>query len=165
MILTSNLTFGSWDQAFAGESVLTAAMLDRILHHASVVSIQGESYRLKDTRRVGLRADGAAAHPPGRSARHGLVPSGAAARAWLRPRRRTPELQLIIAAHLKAACSGRLAPALMRGNRRSAAWCEPIALRDDGAISRDLLGPLNWPAETFPLVGRRSPAVPAPQPA
>ena len=56
MILTSNLTFGSWDQAFAGESVLTAAMLDRILHHASVVSIQGESYRLKDKRRAGLIA-------------------------------------------------------------------------------------------------------------
>ena len=54
MILTSNLTFGSWDQAFAGESVLTAAMLDRILHHASVVSIQGESYRLKDKRKAGL---------------------------------------------------------------------------------------------------------------
>ena len=29
MILTSNLTFGSWDQAFAGDPVLTAAMLDR----------------------------------------------------------------------------------------------------------------------------------------
>jgi DNA replication protein DnaC len=56
MILTSNLTFGSWDQAFAGESVMTAAMLDRILHHASVVTIQGESYRLKDKRRAGLIA-------------------------------------------------------------------------------------------------------------
>jgi hypothetical protein len=33
MILTSNLAFGSWDEAFAGEAVLTAAMLDRILHH------------------------------------------------------------------------------------------------------------------------------------
>jgi DNA replication protein DnaC len=53
MILTSNLTFGSWGQAFAGESVLAAAMLDRILHHASVVTIQGESYRLKDKRRAG----------------------------------------------------------------------------------------------------------------
>jgi DNA replication protein DnaC len=29
MILTSNLTFGWWDQAFAGDPVLTAAMLDR----------------------------------------------------------------------------------------------------------------------------------------
>ncbi len=56
MILTSNLTFGSWDQAFAGEAVLTAAMLDRVLHHASVVTIQGESYRLKDKRRAGLIA-------------------------------------------------------------------------------------------------------------
>ena len=56
MILTSNLTFGSWDQAFAGDPVLTAAMLDRVLHHASVVMIQGESYRLKDKRRAGLMA-------------------------------------------------------------------------------------------------------------
>lgn len=54
MILTSNLTFGSWDQAFAGEVVLTAAMLDRLLHHATVVQISGESYRLKDKRRAGV---------------------------------------------------------------------------------------------------------------
>ena len=56
MILTSNLTFGSWDQAFAGETVLAAAMLDRVLHHASVVQISGESYRLKDKRRAGVIA-------------------------------------------------------------------------------------------------------------
>jgi DNA replication protein DnaC len=31
MMLTSNLTFGSWDSAFAGDSVLTAAMLERML--------------------------------------------------------------------------------------------------------------------------------------
>ncbi len=54
MILTSNLTFGSWDQAFAGEAVLTAAMLDRLLHHATVVRIGGASYRLKDKRRAGV---------------------------------------------------------------------------------------------------------------
>src|SRR6202035_2659504 len=52
LILTSNLAFGSWDQAFAGDAVLTAAMLDRILHHATVVQIAGESYRLKDKRRA-----------------------------------------------------------------------------------------------------------------
>ena len=56
MILTSNLSFGAWDQAFAGDAVLTAAMLDRVLHHASVVTITGESYRLKDKRRAGLVA-------------------------------------------------------------------------------------------------------------
>jgi DNA replication protein DnaC len=56
MILTSNLTFGSWDQAFAGDAVLTAAMLDRLLHHSTVVQISGESYRLKDKRRAGIAA-------------------------------------------------------------------------------------------------------------
>jgi hypothetical protein len=50
--LTSNLTFGSWDQAFAGDPVPTAAMLDRS-HHSTVVSIQGESYCLKDQRHAG----------------------------------------------------------------------------------------------------------------
>ncbi|NJM33746.1 MAG: AAA family ATPase [Rhodomicrobium sp.] len=56
LILTSNLSFGSWDEAFAGDAVLTAAMLDRILHHAAVVQISGESYRLKDKRRAGIMA-------------------------------------------------------------------------------------------------------------
>jgi DNA replication protein DnaC len=56
VILTSNLAFGSWDEAFAGDAVLTAAMLDRILHHATVVQIGGESYRLKDKRRAGIMA-------------------------------------------------------------------------------------------------------------
>ena len=54
IILTSNLTFGSWDAAFAGDSVLTRAMLDRLLHHSIIVSINGESYRLKDKRKAGL---------------------------------------------------------------------------------------------------------------
>ena len=56
MILTSNLTFGSWDAAFAGDGVLTVAMLDRILHHSIIVSINGESFRLKDKRKAGLLA-------------------------------------------------------------------------------------------------------------
>jgi DNA replication protein DnaC len=54
MILPSNLTFGSWDSAFAGDGVLTVAMLDRILHHSTIVSINGESFRLKDKRKAGL---------------------------------------------------------------------------------------------------------------
>jgi DNA replication protein DnaC len=44
-------TLGSWDTAFAGDSVLTAAMLDRILHHSIFVIINGESFRLKDKRK------------------------------------------------------------------------------------------------------------------
>ncbi len=54
IVLTSNLGFGQWDQTFATDSVLTAAMLDRLLHHAHVVPIQGDSYRLKEKRRAGL---------------------------------------------------------------------------------------------------------------
>ena len=56
MILTSNLAFGSWDEAFSGDAVLTAAMLDRILHHATVVQTAGESFRLKDKRRAAIMA-------------------------------------------------------------------------------------------------------------
>jgi DNA replication protein DnaC len=54
MIFTSNLAFGSWDGAFGGDAVLTAAMLDRMLHHATIITINGESYRLKDKRKAGL---------------------------------------------------------------------------------------------------------------
>ncbi|MGH7987537.1 MAG: ATP-binding protein [Candidatus Binataceae bacterium] len=63
MILTSNLTFGSWHSAFAGDTVLTAAMLDRVLHHSTIVIINGESYRLKDKRKAGVFA-------PMKAARH-----------------------------------------------------------------------------------------------
>ncbi len=48
MILTSNLTFGSSDTAFAGDGVMTVAMLDRVLRHSTIVGINGESYRLKE---------------------------------------------------------------------------------------------------------------------
>jgi DNA replication protein DnaC len=54
IILTSNLTFGQWDQTFANDTALTAALLDRLLHHAQVITIRGESYRLKDKRKAGI---------------------------------------------------------------------------------------------------------------
>jgi DNA replication protein DnaC len=63
MIRTSNLTFGSWDRAFAGAGVLTAAMLDRILHHAIILKISGESFRRRDKRKAGLLS------APGKTAR------------------------------------------------------------------------------------------------
>jgi DNA replication protein DnaC len=56
VVLTSNLGFGQWDQALAGDAVLAAAMLDRLLHHAHVVQIQGDSYRLREKRKAGLLA-------------------------------------------------------------------------------------------------------------
>lgn len=39
---------------FAQDCTLTTALLDRLLHHARVIAIQGESYRLKDKRHAGL---------------------------------------------------------------------------------------------------------------
>jgi DNA replication protein DnaC len=53
IILTSNLSFPQWASAFADDQTLTAAMLDRLLHHAHIVQISGESYRLKDKRKAG----------------------------------------------------------------------------------------------------------------
>ena len=54
VILTSNLSFGDWDQSFDNNAALTSAMLDRLLHHAHVIQIRGESYRLRDARQSGL---------------------------------------------------------------------------------------------------------------
>ncbi|WP_421208193.1 IS21-like element ISAri1 family helper ATPase IstB [Aeromonas enteropelogenes] len=54
LILTSNLPFSQWASAFADDQTLTAAMLDRLLHHAHIVQISGESYRLKDKRKAGV---------------------------------------------------------------------------------------------------------------
>jgi len=53
IILTSNLPFTQWSSAFADDQTLTAALLDRLLHHAHIVQIAGESYRLKDKRKAG----------------------------------------------------------------------------------------------------------------
>jgi len=54
IILASNLSFGEWDSTFANNSALTAAMLDRLLHHAHVVQIKGDSHRLKGKRKAGV---------------------------------------------------------------------------------------------------------------
>jgi DNA replication protein DnaC len=56
MVLTSNLPFTQWASAFADDQTLTAAMLDRLLHHAHIVQVTGESYRLKDKRKAGQTA-------------------------------------------------------------------------------------------------------------
>ena len=60
MVLTSNLPFTQWAGAFADDQTMTAAMLDRLLHHAHIVQISGESYRLKDQRKAGQTAKRAA---------------------------------------------------------------------------------------------------------
>jgi DNA replication protein DnaC len=59
IILTSNQPVGNWGEVF-GDNVLATAILDRLLHHSHVISIKGDSYRLREKRMSGLlrRADG-----------------------------------------------------------------------------------------------------------
>jgi hypothetical protein len=47
MIATSNKPFGRWGEVF-GDDTVAAAMIDRLVHHAEVISLKGDSYRLKD---------------------------------------------------------------------------------------------------------------------
>ena len=46
MILTSNRGFAEWGEIF-GDPVVATALLDRLLHHAVVIPIEGSSYRLR----------------------------------------------------------------------------------------------------------------------
>lgn len=48
LILTSNLPFARWGDVF-GDQVVASAMIDRIVHHAEVITLKGSSYRLKHT--------------------------------------------------------------------------------------------------------------------
>lgn len=54
VIVTSNLPFSQWSTAFADDQTLTAALLDRLLHHAHIVQISGNSYRLKGKKTAGI---------------------------------------------------------------------------------------------------------------
>jgi DNA replication protein DnaC len=47
VIVTSNKPFGRWGEVF-GDPVVAAAMIDRLVHHADIVNLKGDSYRLKD---------------------------------------------------------------------------------------------------------------------
>lgn len=46
-VITSNKSFGEWEELF-GDPVIATAILDRLLHHCRVVNIKGNSYRLKE---------------------------------------------------------------------------------------------------------------------
>ena len=48
IIITSNRAFNQWPQIFNNDSMLTSAILDRLLHHAETIIIEGKSYRMKD---------------------------------------------------------------------------------------------------------------------
>ena len=48
LILTTNQPYKSWAKVFNNDATLTSAVLDRLLHHAETVVIDGKSYRMKD---------------------------------------------------------------------------------------------------------------------
>lgn len=53
MLITSNRAIGEWGTVF-GDAVVATAILDRLLHHSHVLTIRGDSYRLREKRRSGL---------------------------------------------------------------------------------------------------------------
>lgn len=53
IILTSNKSFGAWDEIFP-DTALATALLDRLLHRATTLTIRGESYRVRHRRKAGL---------------------------------------------------------------------------------------------------------------
>lgn len=53
ILLTSNRSVSEWGDVF-GDNAVATAILDRLLHHSTVVTIRGESYRLLEKRRSGL---------------------------------------------------------------------------------------------------------------
>jgi len=48
IIITSNKSFGSWGEIFAGDATLASAIIDRVLHYSHIFQITGKSYRVKD---------------------------------------------------------------------------------------------------------------------
>ena len=53
LLITSNRSVGEWGEVF-GDPVVATAILDRLLHHSHVLTIRGDSYRLREKRRAGL---------------------------------------------------------------------------------------------------------------
>ena len=51
--VTTNLAFAEWVTVFAGDEKLTTALLDRLAHHASVITTKGKSYRMRKRRGQG----------------------------------------------------------------------------------------------------------------
>ena len=50
LIITSNKSFDSWAEMMV-DSIMTTALLDRLLHHARIFNLEGESYRIKNQKK------------------------------------------------------------------------------------------------------------------
>ena len=53
-IFTSNKSYGEWGEIFK-DHIIAAAILDRILHHSTTINFKGESYRLKERKKQGIK--------------------------------------------------------------------------------------------------------------
>lgn len=49
LVVTTNLPFQRWSEVFL-DATAAAAVIDRVVHHATILHTQGESYRLRDAR-------------------------------------------------------------------------------------------------------------------
>jgi DNA replication protein DnaC len=63
LLITSNRAIGEWGAVF-GDAVVATAILDRLLHHSHVITIRGDSYRLREKRRAGLLQKASPASQP-----------------------------------------------------------------------------------------------------
>ena len=84
LIVTSNKPFSAWGEIF-GDEVTAAAMIDRLVHHAEILALKGDSYRLKDRDLARTPA-----RPPPPTDRARRSPLRLALRARLRAARRDP---------------------------------------------------------------------------
>jgi DNA replication protein DnaC len=48
IIITSNRPYKKWHEIFNNDAIMTSAALDRLLHHADTIQIEGQSFRMKD---------------------------------------------------------------------------------------------------------------------
>ena len=51
VVLTTNLAFKEWPSIFPG-AACTTALIDRVVHHADVIAIEGKSYRLREAKQA-----------------------------------------------------------------------------------------------------------------
>jgi DNA replication protein DnaC len=77
MILTSNRGFAEWGQVF-GDPVIATALLDRLLHHAVVVHIEGSSYRMRQHADLLPPVQAPSARPDAQPKRRGRPPKAVA---------------------------------------------------------------------------------------
>jgi hypothetical protein len=63
VIVTTNLAFSEWVKAFGGDERLTTALLDRLAHHATVITTKGKSFRMRKKGLPEASDDGASTTP------------------------------------------------------------------------------------------------------